>query len=538
MVLRRPAGIVVVVVALLAALLVPAAAGSTADGTYVPPVDAPISGGFDLPDGHYGRGNRGLDYATTPGTVVRASADGEVLFAGPVAGSLHVTILHADGLRTSYSFLASIRVRAGDRVVQGQPVGTSGPRLHLGVRDPSGTYLDPALLLSGVLRPSVRLVPGAEEGRRELRGRERQDLLDIARGAAEVLLPGRSGAPGAGEILAHYATELHPVVRAEHLVAALRRWGDGRDSCTPESVLPPDPPTTSGGGSRRILVLVAGFGSTSASAGVDRVDAPGLGYSSDDVIRFSYRGGRVPADGRSPGLESLPTSTYETLDSQQDLIVAADRLAELLRQVAAAEPGVPIDVVAHSQGGVVGRLAVLRGDAAASLPVEVDTLVTLSAPHGGADLATALHGMTAVGGGGDSIAALQDLLGIELDAGSPAVAELSEVAPLTQDLRDRGVPDQVHFVSVGARGDPVVANPRTIVSGEPSVVVDTAGLHAHDQMPGAEQTTREIALAIAGWPPTCSSLFDATLDAVLGESLSWAVDGLAAGGLVLTAPLP
>ena len=37
-----------------------------------------------------------------------ASAAGEVVFAGAVAGTLHVTVLHADGLRTSYSFLAAV----------------------------------------------------------------------------------------------------------------------------------------------------------------------------------------------------------------------------------------------------------------------------------------------------------------------------------------------------------------------------------------------------------------------------------------------
>ena len=41
---------------------------------------------------------------------MRASADGTVVFAGPVAGTLHVTLRHADGVRTSYSVLAAIEV--------------------------------------------------------------------------------------------------------------------------------------------------------------------------------------------------------------------------------------------------------------------------------------------------------------------------------------------------------------------------------------------------------------------------------------------
>src|SRR5690348_15131411 len=75
--------------------------------SYVPPVDAPVVDPFRPPITPYGPGNRGLDYGTQPGDPVRASAEGEVIFAGQVGGTLHVTIRHADGLRTSYSFLAT-----------------------------------------------------------------------------------------------------------------------------------------------------------------------------------------------------------------------------------------------------------------------------------------------------------------------------------------------------------------------------------------------------------------------------------------------
>src|SRR5690606_15805213 len=108
---------------------------------------------------------------------------------------------------------------------------------------------------------------------------------------------------------------------------------------------------------RRILVLVGGFGSTSDSAAVDRVDAAGLGYAEGDVLRFSYGGGRTPEPSPSGALAGIPVRRYDRADSQGDLLSAAGELRALLAEVAAAEPGVPIDVVAHSQGGVVTRLA-------------------------------------------------------------------------------------------------------------------------------------------------------------------------------------
>ncbi|HVX18647.1 MAG TPA: M23 family metallopeptidase [Acidimicrobiales bacterium] len=114
---------------------------------YVPPVAAPVVDPFRAPASPYGPGNRGIEYATAPGTTVGAAAAGTVTFAGRVAGSLDVTILHADGIRTSYVGLATIEVRLGQRVTLGEPIGTSGARLHVGARR-GDVYLDPATLWS------------------------------------------------------------------------------------------------------------------------------------------------------------------------------------------------------------------------------------------------------------------------------------------------------------------------------------------------------------------------------------------------------
>ena len=80
---------------------------------HLPPVDAPVSDGFRPPTHRWGPGNRGLTYATTPGSPVRASAPGVVRFAGRIGPHAYVAVAHADGLRTTYSYLATIRVRAG-----------------------------------------------------------------------------------------------------------------------------------------------------------------------------------------------------------------------------------------------------------------------------------------------------------------------------------------------------------------------------------------------------------------------------------------
>lgn len=142
--------------ALLTALaLVGPMVPSGAATTYRPPVDAPVVDGFRLPDGPYGAGNRGLEYATRPGQEVRAIGTGVVTFAGPVAGTRAVTVRHPDGLRSSLTHLSEVLVAPGQRVALGEVVGRAGERLHLGVRS-GGTYLDPAALFT---TPMVRLVP-------------------------------------------------------------------------------------------------------------------------------------------------------------------------------------------------------------------------------------------------------------------------------------------------------------------------------------------------------------------------------------------
>lgn len=125
----------------------PVAAEVASDVRYQPPVAAAVVDAFRPPSTFAGAGNRGLEYDTAAGQVVVASAAGTVVFAGQVGGSNHVTIRHADGLRTSYSQLAVIDVGVGDVIGDQQHVGSAGPDFHFGVRV-GDTYLDPAALFS------------------------------------------------------------------------------------------------------------------------------------------------------------------------------------------------------------------------------------------------------------------------------------------------------------------------------------------------------------------------------------------------------
>ena len=115
---------------------------ATAQQWLIPPVDAPIKRGFELPKGEFGPGNRGVDYAVAEGSSVRAAGGGTVTFAGPVPGTRAVTIDHGAGLETTYTGMAELFVRRGEAVDRGHWIGKSGAGLHFGVKL-DDLYVDP-----------------------------------------------------------------------------------------------------------------------------------------------------------------------------------------------------------------------------------------------------------------------------------------------------------------------------------------------------------------------------------------------------------
>lgn len=107
-------------------------------------------------------GHRGTDLATTPGAEVHAAGAGTIGYAGPLAGRAVVTVLHSDGLRTTY-LPVHPSVRRGQTVSRGEVIGVVQDLpghcrtacLHWGLLR-GRSYLDPLLLLG---RGQVRLLP-------------------------------------------------------------------------------------------------------------------------------------------------------------------------------------------------------------------------------------------------------------------------------------------------------------------------------------------------------------------------------------------
>jgi murein DD-endopeptidase MepM/ murein hydrolase activator NlpD len=133
------------------------------DGFLATPAGLPVSGPVTSFFGpRPGGGNRvsgfhhGMDIKASPGTPVRATADGVVSFSGHIKGSGNIVVVeHGYGFSTAYAHAARNIVRVGQQVkrgdvleVSGSTGYTTGPHVHYEVWK-EGTQIDPLSLMTG-----------------------------------------------------------------------------------------------------------------------------------------------------------------------------------------------------------------------------------------------------------------------------------------------------------------------------------------------------------------------------------------------------
>lgn len=150
-------GLVAVLSAALGTGAIVAKPAVAADEVFLRPTSAPVLDPFRLSEGKYGPGNRGIEYDTDEFDRIVAAARGTVVFAGPVAGSLFITVDHGNGLASTYGFVRHMLVREGEEVVAGDLVALAAGPFHFSVRL-YGEYIDPEPLF-GTRQVVVRLVP-------------------------------------------------------------------------------------------------------------------------------------------------------------------------------------------------------------------------------------------------------------------------------------------------------------------------------------------------------------------------------------------
>ncbi len=489
---------VAVVVLSIAVAGVLSAPRALADDRWTSPVDGPVVDPFRPPTHAYGAGNRGLEYGVAAGTPVHAVDGGVVRWSGVVAGRAYVSIDHGGGLWSTYGPLDERSVLRGQRVGRGVALGTAADGFHLTARV-DGIYVDPQLLLDGAT-VQVALVDG-------------------------VAPP--SGAPGLGRPAPPLESpfvaalrQMDPWRRGRELLASIDDWH--HTECTGDAVAVP-----TGRGSGRVLVQVAGVTTSSERSTLAHLDTDRLGYDAVDVVAFSYAGGAAPipfgSAASAPAVISSGLAAdlgggtpYRPDDTVGDIHLAAERLADLVDAIVDERPGQPVDIAAHSLGGVVTRLAleILSERHGGSPPVSV--VVTMGSPHRVPGLAI---GAEALAGG--ELPDLAGRVGVEVDGlelvDTPVVAQL---AGLDVDVDGRVAappPDGVRTLAIASANDTVVLAPEARWSGATNVIVSGAGGAGHTEVVASEATHRAIELHLAGAPPACRSIVEVAAAATAGQ---------------------
>ncbi len=478
----------------------PAAGGG--DGWLVP-VDAEVVDPFRPPANRYAAGNRGIEFATATGDPVRAVEAGRVVFAGAVGHSLFVTIDHGNGLRSTSAYLDAILVVRGQQVRRGDLIARASPGFHLTARL-GEAYVDPALLFAGaevmlalVEGPTTPAAPRgvAAETARDWGGVGFRGLIRLVGNTLDlselVALGGEAGR------------------RWREQDCASGAGGDGAagggavDQGAADVVRPP--------GDGRLLIQVGGLGSSSDDSSIGDLDALALGYDPNDVVGFSYAGGCTPSPFGVDGVTGddalgarLGTQPYQPEHTYADVDRAAGYLADLIEAAAVERPGRPIDVAAHSLGGVVARraLEILVGRPGAELP---STVVTIGSPHQGVELADAA---LAAAPGSLAAKALDRLAPTSAVWDAISVAQVATAGPLALG-EPAPPPDGVRVVSIGGATDLIVPLSSTWWDGATNIVVPAGFDDApelHGELPGLAIVEDEFGRAITGRRPACQSL--------------------------------
>ncbi len=125
------------------------------------PANLQVLDNFRAPSCLWCAGNRGIEYRTTPGSVVSATATGVATFVGIVAGTHYVVVRTSNMVLVTHGRLASVMVETGDMVVVGQVIGVAGESLYIGVRV-EGKYTNPLhyARLGSLGKPRAVLVAG------------------------------------------------------------------------------------------------------------------------------------------------------------------------------------------------------------------------------------------------------------------------------------------------------------------------------------------------------------------------------------------
>ena len=523
----------VVSIVLCAALGPMEPAGAAPITQWVRPVSGEVVRPFDPPRSRFGAGHLGVDLAAPSGTAVRAAGPGVVSFAGSVAGALHVVVAHAGNLRTSYSFLSSIAVRRGERIASGEVVGTTGGTgsghdgtvLHLGLRS-GDTYIDPMLILAPVdLATVVHLAPTTIPPRPASGSSERRGLVaGLLHGAGAVVhatgtgLAATAHAAGsaltaAGGGVGRFVASRFPMQAA--VARGVAAWWAQRGHCDSHA-----PAADGTGGSDHRVMIVAGLDSSITRGGPSSaLPTDRLGYEARDVSFFSYA-----RDG----------GDYTASDTEGSLRIAARRLGAQLRELERRAPGREVDLIGHSQGGVVMAefLAHVYHASDPSYP-PLGFAVALASPFAGSTAATTFEALNRSALGRRALNAAYAAGAPSPDAES--LRQLDKKSDFSRNLHTVHLPPVVELTSISAAQDVIAPAGDTARDGAHKRTVIPHSLNGHTGIVTDDSALQATRAALEGKPLPCQSLTTILTGEIVSTAIATTERGIGDLGALVAA---
>ncbi|MCA1840456.1 MAG: peptidoglycan DD-metalloendopeptidase family protein [Actinobacteria bacterium] len=282
---------------------------------------------------------------------------------------------------------------------------------------------------------------------------------------------------------------------------------------------------------QNIVVAIPGISSSTPlrpDKNIDRaepiigIDFRRLGYAEDKIFNYSYKG---VADNGGGGPYRLHAK-YTAEDTYKSIRDSAQLLSDEIDSIHEKFPDQRIDLVAHSQGGLVAEAYLTNFYRRGSLTSpKVDHLVTFSTPHLGAD-AAALAPLLSDSPSGRRILKRIDGIADRYALPKPSstsAREMWENSSFLRELSASWSPGETKVTTVGASFDFVVPPQRTLLPGAKHYTASLsarASLSAHSGILAAPESQSILYAALSNAPAACTQFRDAFADSGSGPLIS------------------
>jgi hypothetical protein len=189
-----------------------------------------------------------------------------------------------------------------------------------------------------------------------------------------------------------------------------------------------------------------------------------------------------------------------------------------------SRPGREVDLLAHSQGGVVVEafltLIYKRNDR--SYP-PLGTVVTLSSPLRGDPLASAAADIGRTTSGAEALRVVRgvaDSAGVRLPLGTAAQRDLAADSELMRKLDAARLPDEVELTTIGSGTDVVVPGNAATRPGARGITLLPRGLNAHRAVLNDPLALRVVRAALENKPLPCQSIAAALTASIVSTTIS------------------